>query len=254
MTDRPTHVALREWRAHVTSPPALAALVGLAIVLTAVGAYETDRLLRAVPRFAYWLVIVVATYSAGYAIHEASTRMTRLSQPIRIALAALATALAAFVVVTIINGAAFGHWPGADDILPFFLNILVISAVVSVVLEIGEAHLGGDPAPAGPPPLLERLPMAKRGALLALSVEDHYVRVRTTKGEEMILMRLSDAMKETGDRAGAQVHRSHWVAWDAVADARREGDRAILTLRDGAEVPVSRKYVPVVRDAGLLPR
>jgi len=70
----------------------------------------------------------------------------------------------------------------------------------------------------------------------------------------MVLMRLSDAMKETGDLPGAQVHRSHWVAFSAVRAARRDGDRAILTLTSGVEIPVSRANLPKVKEAGLLPR
>lgn len=108
-------------------------------------------------------------------------------------------------------------------------------------------------APA-PPPILQRLPLEKRGTLLALSVEDHYVRVHTSQGTEMVLMRLSDAMKETGNIPGAQVHRSHWVAFKAVTAARREGDRAILTLSSGVDIPVSRANLSKVKEAGLLPR
>lgn len=113
-----------------------------------------------------------------------------------------------------------------------------------------------EPVTAQPPvvPLLERLPLDKRGDLVALSVEDHYVRIKTTIGTEMILMRLSDAIRETGDTRGDQVHRSHWVSYDQVASARREGDRAILTLKDGGEIPVSRANLPKIREAGLLPR
>jgi len=101
---------------------------------------------------------------------------------------------------------------------------------------------------------LQRVPLEKRGALLALSVEDHYVRVHTAKGTEMVLMRLSDAMRETGALPGAQVHRSHWVAFHAVRAARRDGDRAILTLSSGVDIPVSRANLPKVKEAGLLPR
>jgi DNA-binding LytR/AlgR family response regulator len=50
-----------------------------------------------------------------------------------------------------------------------------------------------------------------------------------------------------------QVHRAHWVARDQVRTARRSGARAILTMTDGSEVPVSRSFVPVVKAAGLLP-
>ena len=79
------------------------------------------------------------------------------------------------------------------------------------------------------------------------------LRVATSTGTDLILMRLSDAMDETGDVAGMQVHRSHWVATGEVTAARRDGARAILTLSDGRDIPVSRTYVPAVKEAGLLP-
>jgi DNA-binding LytR/AlgR family response regulator len=69
----------------------------------------------------------------------------------------------------------------------------------------------------------------------------------------MILMRLADAIKEVGQTAGLQVHRSHWVAAAAVTSAKRTGDRAILTMSHGADIPVSRTYIPAIKEAGLLP-
>jgi DNA-binding LytR/AlgR family response regulator len=48
------------------------------------------------------------------------------------------------------------------------------------------------------------------------------------------------------------VHRSWWVARDAIADARRGDGRATLTLRDGSEVPVSRTYAKILRDLGWI--
>jgi DNA-binding LytR/AlgR family response regulator len=61
-------------------------------------------------------------------------------------------------------------------------------------------------------------------------------------------MRLADAVDELDGIEGAQVHRSWWVARDAIADARRGDGRATLTLKDGSEVPVSRTYARVLRD------
>ena len=52
------------------------------------------------------------------------------------------------------------------------------------------------------------LTMEKRALLLVLSVEDHYVRVRTTKGDELILMRLTDAIIETDPVPGVRAHGS----------------------------------------------
>nr|WP_255552328.1 LytTR family DNA-binding domain-containing protein [Maritimibacter dapengensis] len=102
--------------------------------------------------------------------------------------------------------------------------------------------------------ILDRLPIEKRGPLISLSVQDHYVEVATTKGTELVLLRLSDAMAEVGDTPGLQVHRSHWIATGAVKSARRDGARAILTMADGRDIPVSRTYLPAIKEAGLLPR
>jgi DNA-binding LytR/AlgR family response regulator len=95
------------------------------------------------------------------------------------------------------------------------------------------------------------LPFNKRGSLVALSVEDHYVRIQTVKGEEMVLMRLGDAERELAGFAGLRVHRSHWVALAQVqAHARRSG-RDFLQMSDGSEVPVSRSFRPAAQEAGL---
>ena len=51
---------------------------------------------------------------------------------------------------------------------------------------------------------------------------------------------------------GMQVHRSWWVARDAITDAKRGDGRARLTLKDGAEVPVSRTYASRLRDEGWI--
>jgi DNA-binding LytR/AlgR family response regulator len=90
--------------------------------------------------------------------------------------------------------------------------------------------------------------------LVALTVEDHYVRVRTTQAESMLLMRLSDAIREVGDTPGARVHRSHWVAFAQVRSAVRKGDRVLLTMVTGDQIPVSRANVARIKEAGLLPR
>ena len=51
---------------------------------------------------------------------------------------------------------------------------------------------------------------------------------------------------------GLQVHRSWWVARDAITDAKRGDGRATLTLKDGAEVPVSRTYAGLLREKGWI--
>jgi len=105
------------------------------------------------------------------------------------------------------------------------------------------------PAPRPSVKFLERLPLKLRGAeVWAVEAEDHYLRLHTSKGQDLILLRLADAIAELEGIEGAQVHRSWWVARDAIADARRGDGRATLKLKDGAEVPVSRTYARILRD------
>ena len=87
---------------------------------------------------------------------------------------------------------------------------------------------------------------------MALSVEDHYVRVQTNNGEELILMRLSVAIKETGSSIGEQVHRSHWVGFDQIQAVERDGARVFLAMSTGARIPVSRANMPKLKAAGML--
>lgn len=112
----------------------------------------------------------------------------------------------------------------------------------------GETH-----ATPAPPKFLERLPLKLRGAeVWAVEAEDHYLRLHTSKGQDLILLRLADAVSELEGIEGAQVHRSWWVARDAIADAKRGDGRATLTLKDGSEVPVSRTYAGLLRERGWI--
>lgn len=98
---------------------------------------------------------------------------------------------------------------------------------------------------------LERMPAKLKGAVLyAVSSEDHYLRLHTSKGADLILMRLSDAISELEGLEGAQIHRSWWVAREAVDSTRRDGDKMMLVLKGGAEAPVSRPNVRALREAG----
>jgi hypothetical protein len=102
------------------------------------------------------------------------------------------------------------------------------------------------------PRLLARLPGRLGQEVIALQAEDHYVRVHTVLGSDLLLMRFADAVAEAEGIDGLRVHRSWWVAKAAVVSAKAEGRRAVLTLTTGLEVPVTRESVPEVRRAGWL--
>lgn len=93
-------------------------------------------------------------------------------------------------------------------------------------------------------------PALRRAEIYALSADDHYVRVHTSEGDDLILMRLSDAIKDAGSLAGLSTHRSWWVAEAGVKSARKSSGKIMLVLHNGIEVPVSRNNVKIVKEAG----
>ena len=242
----------------MTHPLTLTGLAGTALVLALVGPFQTQALLSLPARLFYWGGLTGAGYAIGYVFAQMLLDGARTGpHALRVVLAGLATGAAIMALVIALNLAVFGFLPDMADLPGFAAQVLAISVVVMAVIDMFSRHLAPararDPAPA-PPPILARLPLDKRGPLVALSVEDHYVRVRTTRGEEMVLMRLADAMRETGDTAGAQVHRSHWAAFGQVRGATRQGDRALLAMSAGPDIPVSRSNLHKLKEAGLLPR
>jgi len=142
------------------------------------------------------------------------------------------------------------------EVLPgFALNVLLISVAMTAITTIANrpgrvTHAPPTGATSKPIRFLERLPPKLKGAVLyAVSAEDHYLRLHTSKGSDLILMRMSDAIVELEGLEGAQTHRSWWVARDAVENTRRDGDRLTLVLKGGAEAPVSRPNIRPLRKA-----
>lgn len=88
--------------------------------------------------------------------------------------------------------------------------------------------------------------------LLAVEAEDHYLRIHTDAGDDLVLMRLRDAVAALGAVPGLQVHRSFWVARAAVAQIERRGPAAQIVLAGGLTVPVGRTYMAALREAGWL--
>jgi hypothetical protein len=168
------------------------------------------------------------------------------------------------VVIALVLGALFGVWVwlvigfiymGRPRIWALPLSLaysLSLTGPMSVLswLIFRPRHLA-TPASSDPPKFLQRLPVRLRGGeIYAIQAEDHYLRLHTSKGSDLILMRLSDAIAELDGIEGAQVHRSWWVAKSALADVKKGDGRAVLKLKDGVEAPVSRTYLRSLREAG----
>ena len=96
------------------------------------------------------------------------------------------------------------------------------------------------------------LPVDKRGDLYCLEMADHYVKVYTSKGHHLLLMRFKDALELLVHSSGLQTHRSWWVTKSAITAMNKEGRKVSLSLINGVEVPVSRTYLDKVKAANIL--
>jgi hypothetical protein len=205
---------------------------------------------RAAQIFAYsWIGSLLGLVSARLVSH---TRIWDLGYWVVGIATGLAMAPPMAVVVWIGNTLADGRMPPMHVLPQFLWNVALVSVGSSIMAVLVNRRSAGEPPPV-PPKFLERLPLKLRGAeVWAVEAEDHYLRLHTSKGQDLILMRLSDAARELEGIEGMQVHRSWWVARDAIADARRGDGRATLTLKDGAQVPVSRTYAAQLREKGWI--
>lgn len=239
---------------------ALTAL-GLGAVFAFLGVYDSDQL-PFYMRFVFWTSTMVtgigATSLAGPWVFNHLLPGRNLV--LQLALVAAVISLPVWVVILGFTASLTGHWP-FNDVPMQFLRIFAVSFIVVSGGYAGLKMLGligaetnpENPAGASPvPSFLERLPAKYHGAALyAVSSEDHYLRIHTDRGEEMILMRLSDAMRELEGADGLQTHRSWWVAREGVDHVARDNGKQKIVLKSGGAAPVSRSFASAVKDANF---
>lgn len=107
------------------------------------------------------------------------------------------------------------------------------------------------PVSAQVPELVSQLPQQKRGALVSIVAEDHYVRCTTDKGTTMLRMPLHEAIDATTPVTGIRIHRSAWIAGQAIRSVRRSGRGIVVELTDGQQFKPSRTGARLLRDAGF---
>lgn len=211
-------------------------------------------------RFLYWLTLLGFGEALSLAIRSVLDRL-QMSGP-RLALtgafAVVLMCLGMTVFVWLVTAFALSQPLLVSRLPGLFLPVLVIGSAMTGINLLAQrrpvvTHARTADEASRPPPLLARLPPRLKGAkLYAVQAEDHYVRVCTAAGSDLVLMRFADALRELAGVEGAQVHRSWWVARDAVETAGRENGKPVLVLRDGRKVPISRGYMRSLKADGWL--
>ena len=90
----------------------------------------------------------------------------------------------------------------------------------------------------------------RRARLIAVEAEDHYVRVHTDAGSELVLMRFSEAVEELALAHGYRLHRSWWAAADSLEAVRWTRGTGEARLTGGLVAPVSRSCAAALKHAG----
>lgn len=243
-------------------------LTAMGLFAGAIGPFGTAAM-HAALRYPYWILCIVGGGAIGIAIDE-SLGVAAGGFWRRLAATSFAMTLPVTVLVIVI-----GHALTSQDFNPVgfarFLSFgfvrLVFQVWVICVPVMALRALTWRQRPARvetrvivTPPLPEaearfrqRLSAKKRAArLIAIEAEDHYLRVHTDAGDELVTAKFAEALAELAGAHGYQTHRSWWVAADAIEKVQWRRGSGEARLAGGIVAPVSRTHAPSLRHAGWI--
>ena len=261
-------VALREMTHPSRWQREFAMLLAIGAILGWLGPYGTYSCLAMPDRFAYWMVrsLIVGLICLAALELISATGSGASWPPVKRALAAVLMASVPSALIGFALASVFRHAPTSPlEIVGLYGRVMIVTAIVGIPLHfVHRPAVRAQPAPpilADPPTariqtggsaFLRRIPAKLGTGLIHIEVEDHYLRVHTNLGSDLILFRMADAVAELDPMLGRQVHRSYWVARRAVASIKRDKYRTRIVLTTGVQIPVSRTYLPALREAGWL--
>ena len=207
-------------------------------------------------RLVYWIPLMLVGSALGSLTSAFVIRLETWARSVLLswAILTLCVGLPMTLLVWLANSVAFQSDLHVEAVIVNAPNVLLISGTMAAIftfLHQVPAQTHGQASDEGKSPrFMERFPQKLRGAALyAVSAEDHYLRLYTSRGSDIILLRLTDAIIELDGIEGAQVHRSWWVARDAVESVTRGEGKAAFSLKGGTIAPVSRTYAKALREA-----
>jgi hypothetical protein len=233
----------------------LVLLVAVGIVLGLLGPYRTLDI-PPVLRTAYWLLATLGSGLVGIAVDAWLGPRIR-GFWLRVAIVALAMTPPVTLYVYGLN-AWLLDLPRRWWLLPQLAWQVLAVALLLMALRALAWRRVVETRTVVEPPLPEaerafrlRLSAKRRAArLLALEAEDHYVRVYTDLGSELVSMRFSEAVQELARAHGYRLHRSWWVPADAIEAVKWKRGTGEARLVGGLVAPVSRSCAAALKAAG----
>ena len=171
-------------------------------------------------RLLYWVGFILVGYAIFRPITHAAGWLhaqSRIPLPVAITMAVAVAALPLTILIGFaISGMRWGAYLSGPAFGLLYLQCAGVGVGIFLLMRLifpaDQRQTPRESAPVSGPAngampvqsqdvrtkLLGRLPTGFPPAILALGVEDHYVRVHTADRSEMLLMRLSDAIAENG--------------------------------------------------------
>lgn len=236
----------------------LAILVAIGLLMGFLGPFSSEEL-PFLQRYVYWMICMVGGGLIGIVADELlSRRIAGTSTRVALVSLIMTPLVTLFVLTTehLLTGQPFAAWFFPQlllQVLPILASVMVVRALVwrRLPTRVETRTVIAPPLPEAEAAFRRRLSAKRRGArLIAIEAHDHYLKVHTDAGEELITLRFADALEELALAHGWRVHRSWWVAADAVEGVRWRRGGGELRLVGGLTAPVSRTHGPVLKQAG----
>jgi hypothetical protein len=226
--------------------------IAIGLVMAVLGPFGTAAL-SPLERTAYWVGCIVGGGVIGIGIDEAIRRLTD-SFWIRVMAVSVLMTPPVTVLVWLMYHGRFGARLTWENLLTPWFEVFVVCFAAMLFRQLVWTRRD-IPSPATDEDPLnafrKRLSARRRQArLIAVEAEDHYLRVHTYNGDELITARFGDALSELANAAGFRTHRSWWVAADAIDSVRWLRGRGEARLKGGLVAPISRSQARQLKTAG----
>jgi len=244
-----------------------ALMIAIGIFFALTGLYNSDQAPAGL-RFVYWVSVMVlggiVTIAFETALLHWKPEWAKRAWLSLFLVSLLATTpqtlIVAFFEVTLFNHSTI--WP---QLIPLWVNVaIVIIPMVALLRALrlitkpqnqpveSRSQDLASPTNLSPPPLISQHLGAqfRKAPLIALQAEDHYVRVHTKAGSDLVLLRFVDALTSVEDRKGFRLHRSWWVSEEAIKSVQFSRGSGEVLLKNDVSAPLSRTYAPDLKQAG----
>lgn len=237
---------VRQAAVRIRTPRTLLVMAAVALAVGLAGPFGTYAALPLLWRLVYWFLVVVVSAMVAFIIEPMVEHVVSGWHRTPREIAVIGAFTLVFTPFLMLLNQMFQRPVVAPGGLGYLATcVALVGTVIRFLRNVVEAAVPEPPPPPAVPvpALLRRIGLEGGARIVSISVDDHYVEVRDSTGAlHRLLMRFSDAVAEAEGLDGILLHRSYWVARDQIAGRLRRGNRELVVLRDGTELPVSRTY------------